>query len=424
MAWRIDEQVVRGEIENRIRGRVTGRIWFVGREEPVALELEGNLWRDLAGHVLRFSNPDPKPRDLGGLAGVQRGVVGDITASRKVKVPECSMEEFGECYRARKPFPWHWGNSFYLEWFSQTNGRVVIESARFQLEIDPEAAWTMSGEEEAEQRLANARALTEFMDRMVGALNAGTGATDADADEEFDDEPQSAAEAQADEEAARMDLLMDRVMARLDREESHDAETFSRILDEERERLRRERGEPEEPEPTPEEEAERASWIEEANAAAEEALAKMEAEKWKEKKPEPHPFVERCRKFSSRVHHEIEENGWLPDDAQFEHPLLEIINGTMAASAKLAGALGLNRGDEEWPPPPLFAGNVLVRLKKARGYLRDVLRGLDSADEEGLATVEWRAEIRREAGEILGEVQGLIQEVRQMLADAEGAGEM
>ena len=94
MAWRIDEQVVRGEIDNRTRGRVTGRIWLLGRDEPVELDLQGNPWRDLAGHVLRFNNPEPVPADLHGLVSRQEGVTGDITASRKVKVPDVPMEEF------------------------------------------------------------------------------------------------------------------------------------------------------------------------------------------------------------------------------------------------------------------------------------------------------------------------------------------
>ena len=86
MAWRIDEQVVRGEIDNRTRGKTTGRIWFVGRAEPVTLTLDGNPWRDLAGHVLRFSNPAPKPGLPEGLADEQRGSVGDITASRGLEM--------------------------------------------------------------------------------------------------------------------------------------------------------------------------------------------------------------------------------------------------------------------------------------------------------------------------------------------------
>jgi len=42
MAWRIDEQVIRGEIDNRTKGRVTGRIWLIGREEPLEIDLIGN----------------------------------------------------------------------------------------------------------------------------------------------------------------------------------------------------------------------------------------------------------------------------------------------------------------------------------------------------------------------------------------------
>lgn len=409
MAWRIDEQVVRGEIDNRTRDRVTGKIWLIGRDEPVVLDLKGNPWRDLAGHVLRFSNPNPKAAGPEGLMQEQNGVVGDITASRKVKVPECSDEEFEQLYRAKKPFPWHWSNSLYLEWFSLRNGRVMIESSDFILELEPSAAWTMSPAEETEQRIANGKALTNFMQRVVDAAGLE--------DDDFDDDaPQSKAEAEADKENARMDLLMDRVTARLDRE-GHEDGNFERILKEERERLRRERGEPPEPEPTPEEIAERNSWIEEMNAATAEVTADLEAEKWKGEDPlsrERHPLVESCSDLSIKLHHDVDDGGWLPEDPQHEHPLIEIVSGTMSAGAKLAGALGMGPG-EEWPPDDLIAGNVLVRLKKARNYLRDAISGLDSADEEQLATPEWRADTRREIGEILGQVQQLIREVRDVL---------
>lgn len=30
MAWRLHEHVLRGEIDNRARGRVTGRVWLAG----------------------------------------------------------------------------------------------------------------------------------------------------------------------------------------------------------------------------------------------------------------------------------------------------------------------------------------------------------------------------------------------------------
>ena len=61
MAFRIDEAVIRGEIDNTVEGRVTGRVWLLGREEPLVLNLEGDCWRDLAGTRLLFENPAPKP---------------------------------------------------------------------------------------------------------------------------------------------------------------------------------------------------------------------------------------------------------------------------------------------------------------------------------------------------------------------------
>jgi hypothetical protein len=255
MAWRIEKHVIRGEIDNREKGRVTGRIWLAGRDEPIALDLEGNAWRDLAGHTLRFTNPKfatPFDDDAG-FATRQTGVVGDITASRKVRVPTCTDEELTAHLEARTKFPWAWGNSLYLEWFSETNGRVVIEAAHYQLDLDPERAWEMTTDEEEAQRSANGGAIVNSMGRLTRFVELSRALDDED------DEPRSAAEAEADAENARMNQLLDRVQARMERE-GEDAD-FERILDEERERLRRERGEPE-PEPlTPEEEAERAAWI-------------------------------------------------------------------------------------------------------------------------------------------------------------------
>ena len=66
-----------------------------------------------------------------------------------------------------------------------------------------------------------------------------------------------------------------------------------------------------------------------------------------------------------------------------------------------------------------FAGDTLVRLKKSRDCLRDALRALDAADQENLATPGWRITTRRETAELLGAVQQLIQEVREVLKDSD-----
>jgi hypothetical protein len=413
MAWRIDEQVIRGEIDNRRKGRVTGRIWLTGRDEPVDLDLTGNPWMDLAGHTLRFRNPHPKPGLPDGFAARQTGVVGDITASRKVKVPDCSEEELIKCYEQRRPFPWHWANSLYCEWFSQSNGRVVIESGSFELEIDAEPAWTMDADGQQAQRVRNAAALTDFMNRL-GAIAA---AADGDID---DDAPQSAAEAAADAETAWMNRLLDRVTARIEREGREEVD-FDRIYQEERERLRRESGMPAEPEPTPEQLVEREQWIEEMNAAAQQALEEMEAEAWKEKAEPLRPeLLDRTMEFSLKLRRDIDH--WLPEDAIGEHPLREIAWGVQFASVKIGGALGHDR-DEPWPPDPLFAGDSLVRLKKSRDCLRDALLAMDSADQENLAPAAWRIATRREIAEILGAVQLLIQDLREVLKDAGREGD-
>ena len=425
MAWRIDEPLIRGEIDNRTRGMVRGTLWFAGRDEPVVLELQGDAWRDLAGHVLRITNPAPKAAEAGALDGFasrQTGAVGDITASRKVKVPECTMDELMEFYKAKKPFPWHWGNSLYLEWHSEQNGRVVIESASYQLEIVGEAAWTMSEEEETRQRQFNGQAMNQFMVRLEDALDLD--ADDAlpdDEDEEDADAPTTKAEAAADAEQARMDLLLDRVNARMLREmEAGGEPDLERIMDEERARLRRELGEPE-PEPlTPEEEARQAAWVEEMNAVADEALNDLEADSWDTEDAEDrtHPLVERCTGLWSRLMSETEERGWLTDAEPEEHPLREVVNGVMIAGPKLAGALNGSRG-EDWPPPALFAGHTLVRLKKARGHLHDAMAGLTAATEQGLASPAWLAVVRAEVVKLVAEVDTLIDEVRAVLKNAE-----
>ena len=56
-----------------------------------------------------------------------------------------------------------------------------------------------------------------------------------------------------------------------------------------------------------------------------------------------------------------------------------------------------------------------MRLKKARSYLRDALFGLNDADDQNLATGEWRSQARHEIEVIMREVQRLIADIRATL---------
>lgn len=425
MAWRIEEQVVRGEIDNRTRDLVTGRVWLIGRTDPIVLELKGNAWRDLAGRRLIFTNPAPQAGSHESLATEQRGVIGDCTASRKVKVPDVSFDEMMRLVKAGQTFPWHWGNSLYFEWFSEINGRVVIESASYALTITDVPLWHMTAEEEEEQRQQNAHAMSEFMGRLSG-LSPAAPTEDQEENEPsedgpVEDEPVEDSDSEARDEdwepirpmtedeaealQAESDRLSDRIQARLDRE-GPDAD-ISSIIEEELERRREERGD----KPlTPEQEAERSAWMDEMNRAAEEALAHPDPELEAELNFK-HPLAEQAFELTLRLHREPEERGWVPASAGREHPVVELINATNCAGAKLAGAL--NGGS--WPPELDICANSIVRLKRARGYLDDALMAAGDCAEQQLVDAVWLVGIRKELEEIGHACDELIIELRTRL---------
>ncbi|RYD36771.1 MAG: hypothetical protein EOP87_04835, partial [Verrucomicrobiaceae bacterium] len=167
MAWRIDEAVTRGEIDNTVEGRTTGRIWLAGRDSPLVLSLDGDCWRDLAGTRLLFENPEPAQGSDGDALDVnQSGVIGDMTASRKSKI-RISAGEGGAVYEEEeKEGACEWRNVLYLEWFSDINGRVVLEAWNYKLTIFPHA-WQMDEDAEEAQKLANLNAMRDFMSQVI-----------------------------------------------------------------------------------------------------------------------------------------------------------------------------------------------------------------------------------------------------------------
>lgn len=171
MAWRIHDSVVRGEIDNRVKGIVRGKIWLHRRKQPVTLEVRGNAHPDLAGCLLKFKNPKKRVADSGlaSLNRMQRGTIGDLTASRKVRVFDIPLAEALAMLRRKEKPPEHLANSLYLEWFSDANGRVVIESADYELEISaPE--WRLTAAEEKQRAQDAAEGLAGFIGKLTQAL--------------------------------------------------------------------------------------------------------------------------------------------------------------------------------------------------------------------------------------------------------------
>lgn len=381
MAFRIDSEVAGGEIDNRVKGRVTGVIEFAGGLASLRLDLAGNTHPDIAGSWIRFRNPSPEPPPpdaaVHSLRADQIGVAGDITASHRVRDGAC-----------------HCANALSIEWFSKTNGRVVLEALGFEVEVVEGPLWTLTEADRREQAERASAALGEFFGRLEAAL--------------AQEENIPPAEARMDAEAARMEILNDRILRRLREEGANSADDWERVYEEESARLRRERGEPE-----VDEEA-RQEWMEELNAAEAEAISSDGFDALGGERI-PHRLVQDAMALSMRVR----DDGLIPEDAAPEHPLAEVGYGLLFATGKLAGALHGVLDEDEWPPAPLSAPAVLVFLKKARGYLQDVLLALDSVDEEKLATPEWRHFARKGTTEILEQTQALIEQARAVLGDDE-----
>ncbi len=328
---------MRGEIDNTVEGKTSGRLWVLGREEPVLLDLTGDCWRDLAGTRLSFRNPEPRPQAGADLAPLQRGVVGDMTASRKNKVPLVSDEEFSALYAARQEIPFCWKNTLYLEWFSETNGRVVIETCDFELQLS-ERVWEMDEDSEEAQKLANMQAMRDFMNALVRRIEPA-GDRRIDSGEEED-------EFQWEERLKESDRLADayqEVLEKyLDDPDAERKEAFAMGWDGLLEALAEEseaNEPPAEPEWQADEEGDREPWEDDQEFRQ-------------------HPL--------QSMAHEVVLRGIDLTRGGGEHPAAAALNGAlMQVAGKLAGALN---GDYDRE-----TGYVLAMLKRCLGWQNDAL---------------------------------------------------
>ena len=121
MAWRPNEQVIEGILDNSVLGKVTGWMKFAGKNEKVVFDLEGDFHRDIRGAKVRLrgdgesANQEESARYMEGFSKLQKGNVGDMTAG----LPPYDYTK----------------DSGYFEWYGDDNGRVVIELEQDQVEI-------------------------------------------------------------------------------------------------------------------------------------------------------------------------------------------------------------------------------------------------------------------------------------------------
>ncbi len=205
MAWRPTSLVLGGELDNTYRGRVTGWIELEGREQPLRLDLNGNCHPDLAGWRFQIERLEPVPEweersTLEGISTQQTGRVGDITADMTVRHFDCPIEEFLMRRELGEPVPEELRKCLYLEWYSNQNGRVVIQCTRLGVNRLGKQAFVLSEEEYQQGLQANEQAHDEWLHQLGDAV--------AELDEGDSDDLQSQLDRQADdiEEAIRRSL--------------------------------------------------------------------------------------------------------------------------------------------------------------------------------------------------------------------------
>ena len=120
MAWRPTEYLIEGELDNTTPGKVTGWMRFAGLQNKVTFDLNGNFHRDIRGAKIRLKGDGQEPdgraaKNMMHVSPHQTGDVGDITAG----LPPADYVS-GYCY---------------VEWYSEENGRVVIELDADRVEV-------------------------------------------------------------------------------------------------------------------------------------------------------------------------------------------------------------------------------------------------------------------------------------------------
>ncbi len=397
MAWRIHDSVIRGEIDNRVKGTVRGQLWLDGLAGPVTLELVGNACPDLAGCLLTFKNPAKTfpMRKKPAFNPLQRGKIGNLSASQKVRVFTIPMDEaFAMIDRGEQP-PERTANALCLEWFSEGNGRVVIESTDFELGLSaPE--WRLTAAEE-KQRAQDAEAGWDMFSQQLNDAVEKQKRGQKDPEAEWNEHDYEKFLKESD---ARTDKYMEL------QEKFGDS-------DEAEEKIAREMGWLKEQ--TPEEAEAENKRIEEMNRACQEALH--------EPPPEPEPHREGI--------------DWIRDEHGYvHHPLQHRCSESAIKFWQQADALGLENSDDddlnnfifEFQTTGVKLGGALCGIAEGRGFSDDAFTvaclkraldhlhksqaGLEAVAPKKILPAPMIAEARRELFEIREGILQLMDEFR------------
>ncbi len=413
MAIRLEKAIIRGEISNETPGFVTGRIWLLGQTAPLVLNLHGNCLRDIAGCTLVFINPQPRREPMLDIMGaVQDGVVGDMTASRKSRLPTVNDDELLHLLENRLPVPTRLANCLYLEWFSEANGRIVIETSDFNLQISA-PSWAMTAEEETVQTLENQVNFHDYLDGITGMETGEDDDEESFEEEEEDDDKFGNSTSEDNAEASNDTPLNEFEWEQELRDADRRAEAYQEAFDRYRDHADRERliaeamgWDPDELEELTDELSEVSSNMlpDDAHSLFENASSLAGDDE-----DDHHPLSRRAMSFALRLQDEAETRGLLQPDAVRDSPVLTVIVSIIALGGKLAAAL--DPMIEGLEPEPGF---VIAMLKRAQVPLNEALHALGSIDMRQLTrdTRTWITGVRDELFALRNDILDVMKELR------------
>jgi hypothetical protein len=418
MAFRIDSTIIRGEISNEVQGEVTGRLWLLGRKEPVALRLMGDCLRDLAGCRLTFENPHPLFEEGDErFADEQQGVVGDLTASKKTQIITVSESELMRRMEQRLSIPTRTANALYLEWFSEENGRVVIETTEFLLTLS-EPMWTMTAAEEKKRLQHNQATFNAYVDEIIG-LHVSD-----DEDEDDEDDIGDVFEEGDDEDGVDDQITTDEMQSLLVSDEPLDefeweqefreadrhAEAYQEAWDRYQDHPNRDRLIAEalgmDPAATEAFRHEVGEYV----GSEPEDLIEDATDFMAEPEERHHPLSRRAADFALRLQREAEAFGLMAKGSTMENALLAVVINIITLGGKLAAALDpmVQGGDAE-------PGFVIAMLKRAQVPLNEALHAI-SAVQSNRLTPEARLIVttaRHELFDLRKEILDIMQTIRR-----------
>jgi hypothetical protein len=400
MGWQLGHSVVRGEIDARERDRVSGRIWLIDRQLPLELTLKGNPLRDLAGCLLTFENPNPKPEENEGLSPIQMGKTGEITASRKTRIYDLSPQQVHELQLRGEPVDCRIGSLLTIEWYSNANGRVTIEATDFTISIS-EFSWRMTKDEEQEQLRRNRQVFERWSAVIASESDDDDNASDDDTviDEDSSwhmDEFQW--EKQLQESDAMTHRYMELIELYLDHPEreqiiAHEMgwDGLERFLEDD-------------------------SWSEpdfddEDDYAPLEPLAHTEGRDWIRSRDGSirHPLCERAMNLAMRMWDQCKELGLTNRDGEGDADIQSMLFNMQTISAKLAGALnGLPYDDDP------DGGFIVACLKRSLHYFGQTITSMSVVSQKSLLPPPLLQGYREELFAIRQEVLALMTQYRQL----------